>query len=65
MASLVLLALFTAVSMSLVTMGFGLTLSARPVASAANTVVPALGVASLAFGLWYAAAAWSLASYPF
>ena len=64
-ASLVLLALFTAVSMSLVTVGFGLTLAARPVASAANAIVPALGVASLAFGLWYAAAAWSLASYPF
>jgi ABC-type nickel/cobalt efflux system permease component RcnA len=64
-ASLVLLAVFTAVSMSLVTVGFGLTLSTRPVASAVNAVVPALGVASLAFGLWYAAAAWSLASYPF
>lgn len=64
-ASLVLLAVFTAVSMSLVTVGFGLTLSARPVASAANAVVPVLGVGSLAFGLWYAAAAWSLASYPF
>ena len=64
-ASLLLLAVFTAVSMSLVTVGFGLALSARPVASAANAAVPALGVASLAFGLWYAAAAWSLASYPF
>ena len=64
-ASLLLLALFTAVSMSLVTAGFGLTLSARPVAAASHAVVPALGVLSLAFGLWYAAAAWSLAPYPF
>ena len=64
-ASLLLLALFTAVSMSIVTVGFGLTLSARPVASATHAVVPALGVPSLAFGLWYAAAAWSLATYPF
>jgi hypothetical protein len=64
-ASLVLLALFTAVSMAIVTVGFGVTLSARPVAGAANAVVPALGAASLAFGLWYAAAAWSLLSYPF
>ncbi len=64
-ASLLLLALFTAVSMSLVTAGFGLTLSARPVAAASNAVVPALGVLSLAFGIWYAAAAWSLAPYPF
>jgi high-affinity nickel permease len=65
MASLLLLALFTAVSMTLVTVGFGLTLTARPVVAAANTIVPALGAASLAFGLWYAAAAWSFAPYPF
>jgi hypothetical protein len=64
-ASLVLLVLFTAVSMAIVTVGFGVTLSARPVAGAANAVVPALGAASLAFGLWYAAAAWSLLYYPF
>ena len=64
-ASLLLLALFTAVSMSLVTAGFGLTLSARPVVAATNAVVPALAVLSLAFGIWYAAAAWSLAPYPF
>src|SRR5918996_6359768 len=64
-ASLLLLALFTAVSMAIVTVGFGLTLTARPVARASNALVPALGAASLAFGLWYAAAAWSLLYYPF
>jgi ABC-type nickel/cobalt efflux system permease component RcnA len=63
--SLLVLALFTAVSMAVVTAGFGLTLSTRPVATASNALVPALGAASLAFGLWYAAAAWSLAPYPF
>jgi len=63
--SLLLLALFTAVSMTIVTAGFGLTLSARPVAGAAAAAVPAIGLASLAFGVWYAAAAWSLAPYPF
>jgi hypothetical protein len=63
--SLVLLALFTAVSMAIVTAGFGLTLSGRAVASTANAVVPVLGTMSLLFGLWYAAAAWSLAWYPF
>jgi ABC-type nickel/cobalt efflux system permease component RcnA len=63
-ASLLLLALFTAASMTVVTVGFGLMLSARPVA-AVSAIVPVLGAASLAFGLWYAAAAWSLASYPF
>jgi ABC-type nickel/cobalt efflux system permease component RcnA len=64
-ASLLLLALFTAVSMTIVTVGFGLTLTARPITSAAHTLVPALGTLSLAFGLWYAAAAWALAPYPF
>jgi ABC-type nickel/cobalt efflux system permease component RcnA len=64
-ASLLLLALFTAVSMTVVTVGFGLTLTARPIAAASNTVVPALGALGLAFGLWYAAAAWALAPYPF
>jgi high-affinity nickel permease len=63
--SLLLLALFTAVSMTIVTVGFGLTLTARPVAAVSNTVIPALGALSLAFGVWYAAAAWSLAPYPF
>jgi len=63
--SLLLLAVFTAVSMTVVTVGFGLTLTARPIAAASNTLVPAFGVVSLAFGIWYAAAAWSLASYPF
>ena len=64
-ASLLLLALFTAVSMAVVTAGFGLTLSVRRVAAASNAVIPALGVTSLTFGIWYAAAAWSLAPYPF
>ena len=63
--SLLLLALFTAISMTIVTVGFGFTLTARPVAAVSNTVIPALGALSLAFGVWYAAAAWSLAPYPF
>jgi high-affinity nickel permease len=64
-ASLLLLAVFTAVSMAIVTAGFGLVLSARRISAFPNAVIPALGVTSLAFGLWYAAAAWSLATYPF
>lgn len=63
--ALLVLALFTAVSMTLVTTGFGATLAIPAVARSAAGVAPALGVASLAFGLWYAAAAWSLAPYPF
>ncbi len=63
--SLLLLALFTAASMTIVTAGFGLTLSAPLAAGIAAGAIPAIGVASLAFGVWYAAAAWSLAPYPF
>ena len=63
--SLLVLALFTAVSMTLVTSGFGVTLTIPSVARSVAGVAPALGVASLAFGVWYAAAAWSLAPYPF
>ena len=39
----------------------------RPVVEkAAFTVVaPSLALASLAFGVWYAAAVWALAPYPF
>jgi hypothetical protein len=64
-AALLVLALFTAVSMTVVTTGFGVTLSIPAVARSVAGVAPALGVASLAFGLWYAAAAWSVAPYPF
>jgi high-affinity nickel permease len=62
-SSLVVLALFTAVSMTMVTTGFGATIAShqRAVVAAA----PVLGLASLAFGLWYAAAVWSLMPYPF
>lgn len=63
LASLVVLAVFTAVSMTMVTTGFGAALTARQ--GVATAVAPVFGVASLAFGFWYAAAAWSLMSYPF
>ena len=65
LVALVVLAVFTAVSMTIVTTGFGAALSARRVSGAVATAAPALAVSSLAFGLWYAAAAWSLAPYPF
>jgi high-affinity nickel permease len=63
--SLIVLAVFTAVSMTIVTTGFGVVLGARRVAGALAAAIPALGLASLTFGVWYAAAAWSLAPYPF
>jgi hypothetical protein len=63
--SLALLAVFTAVSMSLLSSGFGSLLVLRPARAAFAGVAPALGAASLAFGVWYATAAWRLAPYPF
>jgi hypothetical protein len=63
--SLVLLALFTGVSMTALTSGFGLTIDSRPARRAFAVAAPALGMFSLAFGCWYAAAAWSLIPYPF
>ena len=63
--SLVVLAVFTAVSMMITTAAFGTMLMASPVRRSFNSLAPALGVMSLSFGLWYAAAAWSLMPYPF
>jgi len=63
--SLVLLAVFTAVSMSILSLGFGSMLVSRPARAAFGAVAPALAGASLAFGVWYATAAWSIAPYPF
>ena len=56
-----LLAAFTAVSMTLLTTGFGLALAGR----SAGRLAPALGAASLAFGLWYALGAQNLLPYYF
>jgi high-affinity nickel permease len=63
--SLLVLALCTAASMTMLTTGFGLTLRTRPVAGSVGAVAPVLGLTSLAFGCWYAAAVWSVAPYPF
>jgi ABC-type nickel/cobalt efflux system permease component RcnA len=63
--ALFLLALFTAVSMTLLSTGLGLTLVSRPLRATWTGLAPALGLASLAFGLWYGSAAWGLAPYPF
>jgi ABC-type nickel/cobalt efflux system permease component RcnA len=59
--ALAFLAAFTAVSMTLLTTGFGLTLASRSI----GRVAPALGIASLAFGLWYAMGAQNLLPYYF
>ena len=62
---LLVLAVFTAVSMTIVTSGFGRALVSATAQRSVATVAPVLGFASLAFGVWYAAAVWSLAPYPF
>ena len=64
-AALALLAIFTGVSMTILSTGFGAALASRRVQATFALVAPALGVASLAFGVWYATAAWGLAPYPF
>jgi ABC-type nickel/cobalt efflux system permease component RcnA len=64
-ASLGLIAVFTAVAMTVLSGGYGRTLVSGPVRSSFGTVAPFLGTISLAFGIWYAASAWSLMPYPF
>jgi ABC-type nickel/cobalt efflux system permease component RcnA len=56
-----ILAAFTAVSMTLLTTGFGLTLARHSI----GRLAPALGTASLVFGLWYALGAQNLLPYYF
>jgi hypothetical protein len=63
--SLLLLAGFTAVSMTVLSSGFGSLLTARPARVAFAALAPSLAAVSLAFGLWYGAAAWNAAPYPF
>ncbi len=63
--SLLLLALCTAVSMTVLSTGFGLTLASRPVRAVFHGVAPVLGLASLAFGVWYGLGALDVAPYVF
>ena len=63
--ALALFAFFTAVSMALLSTGFGLTLSSEPARRAFSRIAPALGVASLLFGVWYALGALQLTPYYF
>jgi high-affinity nickel permease len=60
-----LFAVFTAVSMALVSTGFGLTLASGPIRRSFNAIAPALGVVSIAFGIWYALGALEFAPYYF
>ena len=56
-AALILFAAGTAISMALVSSSFGYALARGPVMRRITSVVPLLALASLAFGVWYALAA--------
>jgi cytochrome c biogenesis protein CcdA len=60
-----LFAACTALSMAVLSTGFGFTLGARRVRSAFHSIAPALGTASLAFGVWYALGAQGVVPYVF
>jgi ABC-type nickel/cobalt efflux system permease component RcnA len=59
--ALALLAVFTAVSMAMLSTGFGFGLARAPM----ERLAPVFGTASLAFGIWYALGTLSLAPYYF
>ena len=65
MLALALFAAATACSMALVSAGFGSALARGTLARRLESVIPAMGGASLVFGLWYAAGALHAAPYPF
>jgi hypothetical protein len=63
--ALALFALCTAISMALVSTGFGLTLGADRVRRSFGRLAPALGGLSLAFGVWYSLGAQGVLPYVF
>ena len=63
LAALALFAACTAVSMTLLSAGFGVALSTDAVHRSFHRVAPALGLASLAFGVWYALGAQGVVPY--
>lgn len=63
--ALALFAFFTALSMALLSTGLGVTLSSPTVHRSFHRVAPALGTASLLFGVWYALGALTIAPYHF
>jgi ABC-type nickel/cobalt efflux system permease component RcnA len=64
-AALVVLALGTAVAMAAVSAAFGYALGRGPLLRRFERAAPALGVLSLAFGVWYALAALQAVPYVF
>jgi hypothetical protein len=64
-AALAIFAFCTAVSMAALSTGFGLALASAPVRRSFHVLAPALGSASLAFGVWYALGAQGFVPYVF
>ena len=64
-AALDIFAICTAVSMPALSTGFGLALASAPARRWFEILAPALGTASLAFGVWYALGAQGLVPYVF
>jgi high-affinity nickel permease len=62
-AALAVFACCTAVSMALLSTGFGLALGSAPVRRSFDRLAPALGALSLGFGVWYALGAQGLVPY--
>jgi high-affinity nickel permease len=58
-----LFAFCTAISMALLSTGWGLALGSAPVRRSFHRVAPVLGVATMAFGVWYALGAQGLVPY--
>jgi hypothetical protein len=58
-----LFAACTAVSMTVLSAGFGVALSGKAIRRSFHHVAPALGIASLAFGIWYALGAQGVVPY--
>jgi high-affinity nickel permease len=63
--ALLIFALFTAISMALVSTAFGYAISRGPILARFARVAPVLGLASLAFGAWYALGAVNAVPYVF
>jgi high-affinity nickel permease len=64
-AALGIFAICTALSMAGLSTGFGLVLASAPARRSFQLLAPALGTASLAFGVWYALGAQGLVPYVF
>jgi hypothetical protein len=63
--ALALFAACTAISMAMLSTAFGMTLGTRRVRNAFHSIAPALGTASLAFGVWYVLGAQGVLPYVF